>query len=292
MIDTRPVRLASLGPLFVIPELRARAAGAQLLKRTMAGAQELSASDGASEDIRRLWERLGGTMAVTQSIEWTIALAPARLLFEEMASHHRVLVRAPAKALKLVAPLGDRMLARRWQPMLHRPAGSHAETQPLTTERFLELSEELSSGAAFRVVYAHEVAEWIFEQLTAFSCRGELLAREVLLRGKPIGAYIAYHTPAGKVMTMNIQARPADMHKVLGMLLQEAKSRNALAVTGRLEGNLPAALMPYRAHYRYGTRVLIDSRHREILHAISALDTNLSRIDGEWLMDLRNQPYA
>jgi hypothetical protein len=51
-------------------------------------------------------------------------------------------------------------------------------------------------------------------------------------------------------------------------------------------------MAPYRARFVMGSRVLVHARERNVLDAVVSLDNSISRIDGEWLMDIRQQPYG
>lgn len=286
-------RFASLGPLFIAPELRGRAAGAALIRRVLNGPQELSVSDGASDEARRMWERLGGTMAVPQSLQWTVALEPAKLLAQLGVRRYRQSRwRSTAvAALKPLASLADHFVAGRWREPFLKSLGRPPQTGPLSPQALCELAGRLSLRYRLQVVYTQDVAEWLFVQLTSFTCRGELVARSVSVRDKALGWYIAYASADGILTVMQIQAASADMPRMLVAIVHEALQRGLLAITGRLDGSLPSALAQYRPQFAYGTRVLVHAPEREILDAVLSLDAALSRVDGEWLMEIQRQSY-
>lgn len=287
-------RMASLGPLFIAPELRGRAAGVLLMKRALNGPQDLTVSDGATDEARRMWEQLGGTMAVPQSLQWTVALEPAKLLAQLGARRYRGsgMRSAMVGAVKPLAALADRFIARRWRAPFMRPFGRVPDTSLLSPDALCEIAGKLAMQYRLQVVYSRETADWLFAQLASFTCRGELLARAVSLRGRPLGWFIAYASQDGILSVMQLQAAAADVPRVLVAVLHEALQRRLLAVTGRLDGALPSALTPYRPQFAYGTRVLVHAREREIVDAVLSLDASMARVDGEWLMDIRQQPYG
>ena len=52
-LDGLPIRLAAGGPLIVHPQARSRAVGARLWRRYLAGPQDLTTTDGASDEMRQ-----------------------------------------------------------------------------------------------------------------------------------------------------------------------------------------------------------------------------------------------
>lgn len=285
-------RLASLGPLLVSPDLRSGATAVLMMKRVMNGPQDLSMSDGAIDEVRQMWEKLGGTMAVPQSLEWTIALEPAKALIEfgTLRYSDSAFRSATVTALRPVAAAVDRFIARRWRAQFLAPIGERPETRPLSAELMCSLSGELKMKYRLRMVYTPEIADWVFSQLTTCSWRGELIARSVELRGNPVGWYIAYAS-RGILNVMQIHADIAHVPRVLSALIHEALQRRLVAVKGRLDGALASALPPFRPQFLYGMRVLAHARDREILDAVLSLDAALSRIDGESLMGIRHEDY-
>jgi hypothetical protein len=51
--------------------MRKRGVGALLLRHYLGGPQEVTITDGATVEVREIWERLGGTTALLQSFSWT-----------------------------------------------------------------------------------------------------------------------------------------------------------------------------------------------------------------------------
>lgn len=285
-------RLAVLGPVFVVPELRSRAAGALLIRAAMRGPQDLTVSDGAPEASRALWEQLGGMLAVPQTLEWNVVLRPALLAVRSVARGRK----GPGQVLGSgVAPLAlaaDAIIAPRWNRHIIRPAAPVPEAVPLAPARFAELSALIDPGVRLRMVHPPDLADWIFDQLRSYSCRGEVVARELRDGRGPIGHYIAYASPDGIFRLMHSCSSPRNLPSVFAALVDEASRRRMLAVRGRLEGRLASVLAPYRVRFSFGNRVLVHARERSLRDAVLSLDNSISRIDGEWLMAIRDQPYT
>ena len=79
-LDGQPIRLASAGQFVVAPEARRSAVGALLLRRYLAGPQDLTLTDGATKQIQRIWDGLGGESAGLTAVVWTRVFRPWRIL--------------------------------------------------------------------------------------------------------------------------------------------------------------------------------------------------------------------
>src|SRR4051812_32195789 len=71
LLDGRPLRVGYSGPLVADPDADKPGVGALLMRSHMRGAQEASATDGATSVVRAMWERLGGVTVPTASLGWT-----------------------------------------------------------------------------------------------------------------------------------------------------------------------------------------------------------------------------
>jgi hypothetical protein len=263
-----------------------------LMKTAMNGAQDLSIADGASEDVRQLWERLGGVLAAPQTMEWTIPLRPAALGLRWLARRYKTLGKLAAVAAKPLASLADALVASRWNMAVRRPPSRLPTAISLSPSRLAELSSKLDTGVRLKATYPPVLAKWVFEQLESYSCRGELVAREQCHHDRPIGWFIAYASPDRVFRVMQIHANAHNLPSALAATVNEAARRKMLAVSGRIDGGLAGALIPYRVMFSPGMRVLVHATDRTILDAFLALDSSISRIDGESLAGIRQQPYG
>ena len=60
LLRDRPLRMVCSGQLVADPDAGAPGVGGLLLRKCLAGPQELTITDGATEAVRVLWQRLGG----------------------------------------------------------------------------------------------------------------------------------------------------------------------------------------------------------------------------------------
>ena len=101
LLDGRPVRGACCSHLVVAPDARSSGVGAALLKAALAGPQELSWSDTATETVARLWQVFGGVVDPTRSLDWVLVLRPVRWAGRVLSAATRG--RGPGRSLVPVA---------------------------------------------------------------------------------------------------------------------------------------------------------------------------------------------
>ena len=74
--DGQPIRMAAAGPLIAHPKVRNRGMGAMLWRRFLTGPQDLTITDGASDEMRQIVELIGGQMMHPSSIVWARVFGP------------------------------------------------------------------------------------------------------------------------------------------------------------------------------------------------------------------------
>jgi hypothetical protein len=281
--DGRPIRLACSGQLVTAPEARHEAAGAFLLRAYLAGAQDLTITDGANEPARHLWERLGGETLHVASIDWIRVFGPAAVGIEYATRN-----RSPRAARALAPVVG----ARLWRRRGPRPPGSVEE---LTPEGLVEHTEALGGGFRLHPDYDVAFAEWLFRELAAVPTRGDLLHSLVRAddgRRRVLGWYVAFVRRGAVCDAIQVAANARAVDVVLDHLFREAAHRSASAVRGRLERRLLPALSVRARFLRYTGGALAHSRSAEIMHAVRSSDSLLTRMDGEWWMGHHLEPFT
>jgi hypothetical protein len=278
--DGRAIRLACSGQLVTAPEVRHEAAGAFLLRAYLAGAQDLTITDGANEPARLLWERLGGETLHVPSIDWIRVFGPIAVGFEYATRN-----RAPRAARAFAPVLG----ARLWRRRRPRPPG---KVEELTPEGLVEHGKAL--GAAFRLRPDYDVAfaEWLFRELAAVRSRGDVLRSLVRADdGRVLGWYVAFVRKGAVCDAIQVAATDRVVDVVLDHLFREAAERGASAVRGRLERRLLPALSVRARFLRYAGGALAHSRSAEIMRVVRSSNSLLTRMDGEWWMGHHLEPF-
>ncbi|MGH3566288.1 MAG: GNAT family N-acetyltransferase [Pseudonocardia sp.] len=281
--DNRPLRLACSGQLVAAPDPRHRGAGALLVRRYLAGPQDITITDGATDYMRRIWTGLGGQTHASASTGWAKFLRPAAVGARLAGrSGHRLL----SRSLTAVAPAVDATI----RPILRRLGGFvPAETSTTATELSADgLVEQVSDAARrlrLRPDYDPEYVEWLFTELAAVDFRGVPVRHLVRDRGgKVIGWYIYHLAERGIAQVLQVAAPMGDTGAVLDHLFRHADTHGATAVLGRVEPSLIGELRERRCFLVPTDWCLVHARDPAVLAVLGTPQALLTRLDGEWWM--------
>lgn len=270
------LRMGCSGQLVAHPGARSRGVGALLMRAYLKGPQDITITDGATHEVRAIWERMGGVTNAVASVGWTRPLAPAGFVVGEIARRRG---RDHAPAARALATL-DQLAARPLRPRSQRPV-----TEPLTPAAVLAELPRLARAYAVLPAYDERYLQWLFSELEAVTPRGRL-ARQLVRTGdgRVAGWYVAF-MPAGDVaQVMQIAGEPADLGVVIDALLHEASADGCTAVQGRVDPFLLPHLRERRCLLSGASWALMDTRNAELAAAITTGRALLTRLDGEWWM--------
>ena len=289
-IAGQPARLAVSGQLVVAPEARDRAFGARLLRSYLNGPQQLTITDGATQVVRGMWERLGGDAAALQCLEWWRPLRPWR---SATAAWERRRGRALSGGLSRAADMLDgatlpllRREARRRGAPWQVDQGRAPRIEKLTSAALLAQLPAITRHLRLAPDYDAGFAEWLLAELSAVNTRGELRARLVSRAdGTPLGYFIYYLVAAG-ISAVIAVAAPDELTggAVLDALLSEARAAGAAALYGRVEPRLLRPLAERHAIFRYAGGALVHASEPAIAMLATSRHALLTRLEGEWWM--------
>ena len=265
-------------------------AAIELMKRFLAGPQELSLTDGATQGARRIWEALRGEVATTYSCLWTRVLRPAQYTLDLMK--RRNTLKPLASAAKPFARALDTAVTR--MPLTPYPLPiSSSAGEEANTENVLRCVAELPPRWSLRPGYTLDSLEWLLQKAGEAKTRGHL--RKVIVRGANhdvLGWYIYYAKPGGTGKVLQIGGREHGISEVLGHLFHDAWQAGALAVSGRLEPRFARELSEKRCDFVFhDVTVMIHSRRNDIVDAIQRNNAFLTRLDGEWWMRFQEESW-
>lgn len=290
-MDGRPIRLACSGPLVAAPEARNRAVGALLLRRYLAGKQDVTITDGATDEVLRMEVGLGGQALTHASIGWTKVFRPTAATASWVS--HRDRWPALGRAMRFVAPALDATAtaldAAAPGRLRHRarlvPPRPDAEATPLTVDALLEQVGNAARTLRVHPDYDAAYLQWLFAELEAVDFRGTPVRHLVHDRnGRVAGWYVYFLARGGMAQVMQVAAPNGRADLVLGHLFWHAASEGAAAVQGRFE---PALLGALRDHWCLMTRSQVALVHTDdhlLLGLLSSPKSLLTRLDGEWWM--------
>lgn len=288
-IDSRAVRMGCSGPLVAAPEVRNRGVGGLLLRRYLAGPQEITITDGATELVERLEVSLGGQALVHASIGWTRVFRPGAAIASWLSRRRPRL----ARSVRLVAAPLDKlapMLGRATPARLRRgpgpvPAQPAAEAAALTADALLEQMDKAARTFRLHPDYDARYLQWLFSELEAVEVRGAPVRHLVYDdSGRVAGWYIYYLKPGGIAQVLQVAAADGKPELALEHLFWHAASSGAAAVQGRLE---PALFGPLRNHGCSLSRsqlALVHTEDQTMLGLLGSSRSLLTRLDGEWWM--------
>lgn len=282
--DGEPVRLAAGGPLIAHPKVRNRGVGALLWRRYMAGPQELTITDGASEEMRQIFELIGGQMMHPSSMHWVriyrpFSYAGNRLLGSRKWTREGVRPWARPLLGLLDGP------ATRMVPALRAPALGGTSDELLTPALLLENLPALTRSLRLVPDYDEPFLEWVFGELHNNRTWGEPQRRLVRSAdGRALGWYVYFLLPHESCQVLQVAAHDRHAGAVLDNLFAHAVGGGGAAVQGRVEAHILASLAHRRALFRFSARSLVHSRHPELLGAITSGHALLTRLEGEWWM--------
>jgi hypothetical protein len=270
----RPLRLACSGQLVAHPDFRSRGVGALLLRRYLAGPQDLTITDGATGEVRAIWERMGGVTHATASLGWTRSFAPVRQAAGRVAGHWGR-QRVPGN---VVLRTLDRVLGRRSQP-----PPPEATSEPLPTATLLEGLAALPRTFAVRPAYDEALLTWLFDEMAAVDARGPLVRRAVRRPdGALAGWYVAYVPPGDVAQVVQVAGTHPDL--VLDELFHHLAAQGAAGVQGRVDPFLYPHLRQRRCRFQPTAWALLHARDPGLVAAVTTGRALLTRLEGEWWM--------
>ena len=280
LFGSQPLRGAVGSQFMVHPKWRRSLVALQLLKRMLAGPQDVFVTDGANDHVKSLLLAVGGTIPMLQNLEWTRLLRPAGYALALLERRGRGPLHLAARG---PCALADAVAAR------VRPNHFHREDDTLTDEALdadgmlRYLPEVADGGSPLRSQYDHDSLAWVLGQAARKTRHGRLRARAVLERGRPLGWFIYYARPRAINEVLQVAACNGGYDRVLRRLFRDAWRQGATAVRGRLD---PPHLEQLSDRHcwmrREGPWTLVHSRHADLVSAIERGTAGISRLDAEW----------
>jgi GNAT acetyltransferase-like protein len=274
------IRVGLSGQFMSHPDARNRAVGALLLRRYLAGAQDMSMTSAVGETTR-IWKALGGQAAMAGSIRWVrvfnLPSTAGYALERSGKARWKLAARPLFSAVQLVTDRLPRTSLRVPEPT--------TRADDLTTEALLEHLPSVSAHLRIRPDYDAKFLDWLFHEMTEVRSRGDLVKRLILeANGRVLGWYIAYLQPGGVSQVMQIAAKEPDIEAVLDHLLYDAQRRGVALLFGQLEPRLFEPLTRRRCLLHPGGNFLVHSHNPELLDAVLTGQVMISRMEGEGWM--------
>jgi len=277
--------LAAVCSQFVVDPSQRGVVGLQMLKRCFSGGQDLSLTDEASDNTRKVWEWCGGSVVLPSSVHWIRPLRPAQTLAYFTRQTRLARFVWPFASL---TKLADAIVSTRMAGSIHRQSarGFREELDETSLSALLP-----TFAASYTLTADGDTASLARLFQRARERAGPERLRSQLIKdtsGTVLGwfIYAISHDQIGEVL--QLAAAPHRAHDVLAHLVEDAWERGVIAVSGRLTPAFAPALSEKQfLLYRRGHWMLVHSQRQELTHALQRGDAFVSRLEGEWCLRFR-----
>lgn len=277
-LNGRVYRAGICQHLMVEPDSRSGLAAVALLQAFLSGPQDLSMTDSATDQTRRLMERLGASTALAHSVSWWRRLQPATCALSELRTRRGF--RGLAAGAAPIGRVVDQLLAGR---AANRFRHLESTTEDVDAERILVACQALGDRRRLSVDYDATWLGWllgVWAKQEGFGRLERVLVRGP--RGEPIGWFI-YCVHRGDISeVLQIGATEKTIDIVLAHLVSHARTRGALTLRGRIDPRFMRAFARREFDVMPGLSwMLVHSVHPDLLQAIHRGQCFLSPLDGD-----------
>lgn len=275
----RELRAVCCSHLVVAPEARNGATGALLLRRLMAGPQELTWSDTASDVVLRMWRAFGGWPDHSRSSDWMLVLRPGRWVATIAASgaRRRAVGREliPVGALPLHAA-GSRLLRRAI------PEPDDVTGRAATAAEIADVAASMRVVTDLAAAYDAGYLEHAFAVIER--TLGHVERRIVLRGGGPVGWYVTVDRRGGASRLLALGATVSEHDAVLADATRNARACGRTVLTGRLEPRLEEPLRRRLAVLGLARRPVVHTRDPALRGLLAGGSASIAQLDGEWFV--------
>ncbi|MCO5156577.1 MAG: hypothetical protein M9945_07445 [Aquamicrobium sp.] len=267
----RTLRAGIASALMVSDNAGDKLAGARLVKAALAGPQDITLTETASDVSARMWVGARGALLPQYSLDWIRVLRPGSYLVDLAAGR--------IGAARLLAPFGrglDRVSGRRaadaglsWSGLPDGWVGQGAlSAEEVDAAAFAALVEPLTEQYPLRPVWREGQLDTLLACARQKPDWGELVLAAANTRGgKPVGAFAYYVRPGRVCRVLQVLALPGQAGPVLDCLLGDALRRGVVALRGRTQPALMEAMLGRRVAFLNEATSLVHSRDDALVEA-------------------------
>ncbi|WP_159586919.1 hypothetical protein [Chelativorans xinjiangense] len=283
--EGRPLRAAICGSLMVEDRESDPMAGARLLKAFLAGPQDISFSETASEVSANMWTRLRGVQLPQYSLDWVRVIRPFSFLAQAASGKVR--------ALRMLSPLAGMMdtLARgrmtadalRWSGIPENWKGAGAcKAVEITRDDFAGLVAPFTAHFPLRPEWAPGQLEQVLADAQSKEEYGPARFCKVVSRtGRAIGGFF-YHGGPGRIgRVLQLLALPGQADAVIDAMFAHAADQGLAGLRGRTQPALLEAMLGRRVAFTHLASTVVHARDAEIVPRLQEGEGFLNGIAGE-----------
>jgi hypothetical protein len=287
----RAIRAAIGGNFMIDPSVSQSLAGPRLLKMFLSGPQDVSFTDTATNQGKKMLEGLGSTTIPVYSLQWLRIIRPVEFSIH-MGSRDSAI--APLAFLtKPVSFLIDRALSAIPRSPL-RPEKFELHAENMSTCGLLEAITSFSKHCALAPHYTESSLEWLLKNAEEKKEYGPLRKIALYSPEHALQGWFLYYPNAGSLgQVVQVGATPKTAYTVLSHLFTDARERGSLALMGRLE---PKYISEFSAQHciflHRNTSVVVHTKNPDIMSAFHAGDAFFTRLEGEWWTRMQGDAFT
>src|ERR1041385_8203573 len=253
----------------------------RLLRRVLAGPQQLLYSDIANDAGRRIFEALGGCTIMLYSLKWQRPLRPARHAIAWLGARG-----APGAVTGLLRPIGSALdsVLKRGGPTEVAAIADGYVIEDLPLDVLAQRLPDLVGNRPLHPEYDERWLDWIVrvaQQTMPHAVLRRRLVRDAAQR--PAGWFLYFLEPGASAEVLQLVARKDAYAAVFDALLADARDAGATMLSGRLEPSMVQEMSARHCVFRQADHwTLVQTNDPEILGTIAAGRGFLSRLEGEW----------
>lgn len=266
-LEDRPLRAAIASTYMVEDHENDPFAGARLLRRFLAGPQDISLTETANDISTTMWRKMRGTVLSDYSLEWLRVIRPAAFMIEAAARATRI--------ARLASPL-----ARPFDALIRRSpdeaAWSHLSPAvhgnrllpgaDIDDDEAAWLLRHFSSDFPMRPAWKEEDLAAMVAHSHSKPNYGSMVRRKVSSRsGSPVGMFLYYGDKARIGRTIQILAAPGHEGAVIDAMLADADQRGLAALRGRTQPALLNAMLGRRFSFVHSASSIVHARDASLV---------------------------
>lgn len=243
-------------------------AGAKLLRKYLAGPQDISVSETASDTASNMFQGARGTVLPAYSLEWLRVLNPARFAVELGGER--------LAALRLLAPLAvpfDALSRRRaagalrWTSLASREVSSKgAVASAVDASTFAQLVPDLLEGYDLHPDWPAATLHRLLNDAARKADWGDVVRQVVsTASGKAIGAFLYHARPGGVGRVLQVLHRPGQAGTVVDAMLDHGVGAGLAAMRGRTQPALLKAMLGKRIAFSHVASSVVHARNPDHL---------------------------
>jgi hypothetical protein len=278
--DGATIRIAVATAFMVDPS--SRPASVALLRHLLRGPQDMTMGDGATDQVRRILERLGFRSYPTMSLAWFRVFKPSQLVLSRYTRSARPTMRRVARLGRPATRLVDRPMRGVRELKMSVPDPAPVRSRPLADGELLDLITEASRARRLRPCYDQRSLTRVLDVWRRATHRGEFSEMAVEgADGRTLGWYLGHVQPDGTSEIIQVGTRKGSEEIVFGCMLHDCMSRGSALVQGRADSALLRPAIANECFFRPTAWMLAHSRNTAIFDAFASEDIFLSPLENE-----------